>query len=129
MEMYCKSPYCNALARTELGYCATHYARHTRFGSSMSHVPTDGVSIKAALAARWSPPERPPCADDPELFFIPQSGNHTEQIEAARVICRTCPFMPDCLDAALRQTERWGIWAATTPMQRREIRMGRVPRG
>lgn len=57
---------------------------------------------------------------DPELFF---SDSGPDQAEAAD-LCRTCPLKTQCLAYALdhpKETE-FGVWAATTPEQRRTLR-------
>lgn len=66
-----------------------------------------------------SEPCRQPDAD-PELWF---SDSALEQAEAADR-CRACPIRSQCLAYALdhpKDTE-WGVWAATTPRQRRSMR-------
>ena len=54
---------------------------------------------------------------DTELFY-PVAP---EQEAEALAICATCPVRAQCLDAALRDREQYGIWGGTTPEQRRRI--------
>lgn len=68
-----------------------------------------------------------PCRDaDPELFF-PYKYNLTcqEQITEARAVCAECPVRLLCLENALANPDLDGIWAGTTPMERRRIRTGK----
>jgi WhiB family redox-sensing transcriptional regulator len=67
-----------------------------------------------------------PCKDeDPELFH-PRRYNleYREQIEEARTVCYSCPVRDACLDWAVPITDLDGIWAATTPPERRRMRSG-----
>ena len=65
-----------------------------------------------------------PCSTlDPELFFPASYGLQCRvQIETARQVCRTCPVRLECLDWALARPYLEGIWAATTPLERRRLR-------
>ena len=65
-------------------------------------MPPDQLDIYAVdVAAELS------CLDhDPELFF---AADPTD-VEAAKLICRTCPLMQECLDGALRRAEPHGVW-------------------
>ena len=47
----------------------------------------------------------------------------TEAVEAAIAMCRSCPFLKQCLEYALRHPEstEYGIWGGTTPPQRRRM--------
>jgi WhiB family redox-sensing transcriptional regulator len=51
---------------------------------------------------------------DPEVFFV------TARLDEARSICGPCPGKHECLARAL--DEPHGVWAGTTPEQRRELR-------
>ncbi|MFI0353275.1 WhiB family transcriptional regulator [Actinomadura sp. 9N407] len=63
---------------------------------------------------------------DPDLFF-PVAGEsvYTTQIAAIRRICAACPAASPCLEWALSTGEPDGIWAGTTPDERRRLRAGR----
>jgi WhiB family transcriptional regulator, redox-sensing transcriptional regulator len=55
------------------------------------------------------------CLDaDPEVFF----GDKVWDIEAAKNICRKCPIMEDCLEVALRDNVKYGVWGGATPEER-----------
>jgi WhiB family transcriptional regulator, redox-sensing transcriptional regulator len=55
---------------------------------------------------------------DPELFFPVRGG----PVEPARAMCRMCPVREECLDYALRNSERFGIWGGKSERERRRIR-------
>jgi hypothetical protein len=71
------------------------------------------------------------CRDaDPELFF-PPSDDDTSVIVARHKmavapLCQTCPVATECLRWALDHGEDSGLWAATTPTDRRAIRRARL---
>lgn len=59
---------------------------------------------------------------DPDLFF-PDRGKTT--IDAKRV-CFECPVRGECLEYALDNVERFGIWGGTSERERRKIRRSRA---
>ncbi|MBO2448639.1 WhiB family transcriptional regulator [Actinomadura barringtoniae] len=63
---------------------------------------------------------------DPDLFF-PVAGEtvYMTQIEAIRQVCAACPAASRCLEWALATGEPDGIWAGTTPGERRRLRAAR----
>ncbi len=58
---------------------------------------------------------------DPELFF-PGQG---EDASAAKAVCQTCPIRTECLDYALDNAEKHGIWGGMSERERRRIRRQR----
>lgn len=56
---------------------------------------------------------------DPDLFFPAQDA--PEAWVTARVICAGCPVRLPCLEYALRNREKFGIWAGTTYRERLRI--------
>ena len=64
------------------------------------------------------------CRDaDPDLFFpIGTTGAALGQIEHAKRICRVCPAQIQCLAWALDNGVSDGVWAGTTPDERRALR-------
>lgn len=56
-------------------------------------------------------------------MFFPNRGQATAP---ARAYCLRCPVRTDCLDAALANAEKHGIWGATSEGQRRRTRRGRA---
>lgn len=68
--------------------------------------------------------EQAACRDYPtSLFFLEQYENQYHgKLAAAREICATCPVVDDCLRFALNNHIQFGIWAGTTPLQRKHMR-------
>jgi WhiB family redox-sensing transcriptional regulator len=63
--------------------------------------------------------ERALCAEtDPEAFF-PEKGGSTRE---AKKICTGCEVRAECLEYALANDERFGIWGGLSERERRRIR-------
>ena len=63
--------------------------------------------------------ERALCAQtDPEAFF-PEKGGSTRE---AKRVCRSCEVRAECLDYALENDERFGIWGGLSERERRRIK-------
>ena len=61
------------------------------------------------------------CAQtDPEAFF-PEKGGSTRE---AKRICQGCEVRDACLDYALANDERFGIWGGLSERERRRIKRG-----
>lgn len=59
------------------------------------------------------------CAQtDPEAFF-PEKGGSTRE---AKRVCASCDVRAECLDYALENDERFGIWGGLSERERRRIR-------
>ncbi|ARJ05979.1 WhiB family transcriptional regulator [Humibacter sp. BT305] len=59
------------------------------------------------------------CAQtDPEAFF-PEKGGSTRD---AKRICASCEVKAQCLDYALANDERFGIWGGLSERERRKLR-------
>ncbi|GLI26075.1 hypothetical protein ARHIZOSPH14_03170 [Agromyces rhizosphaerae] len=59
------------------------------------------------------------CAQtDPEAFF-PEKGGSTRD---AKKICTTCEVRSQCLEYALENDERFGIWGGLSERERRKLR-------
>ena len=59
------------------------------------------------------------CAEtDPEAFF-PEKGGSTRD---AKRICDTCEVRQQCLEYALENDERFGIWGGLSERERRRLR-------
>ena len=74
---------------------------------------------------------RAACRDaDPELFFPPTDDDTcvlvARQKMAVAPICQACPVATECLRWALDTGQDHGLWAATTPTDRRAIRRARL---
>lgn len=63
--------------------------------------------------------ERALCAQtDPEAFF-PEKGGSTRE---AKRVCLSCDVRVECLDYALANDERFGIWGGLSERERRRIK-------
>lgn len=79
----------------------------------------------------WQWRKKAACVDvDPGVFFPKVSHNqavyhHNEipvvLVREAQQHCRGCPVREECLDYALRHRIDDGIWAGTTPKERRKL--------
>ncbi len=68
-------------------------------------------------ALAWQ--ERALCAEtDPEAFF-PEKGGSTRE---AKKICTGCEVRTECLEYALANDERFGIWGGLSERERRRLR-------
>ena len=96
-----------------------------------------GTIARPGLAFSFSPSvdlppwltqgEPTPCLRNPDLFFPEDYGlRYREQIEDARRACDFCPMRETCLGWAVPRPNLDGIWAATTPPERRRIRTGKA---
>ena len=59
---------------------------------------------------------------DPDLFF-PERGASTRE---AKEVCRGGVVRQDCLEFALRNGEKFGIWGGLSERERRRIRRQRA---
>lgn len=55
---------------------------------------------------------------DPETFF-PEKGGSTRE---AKRICMQCDVRDECLDYALENEERFGIWGGLSERERRKLK-------
>jgi WhiB family redox-sensing transcriptional regulator len=63
------------------------------------------------------------CAEtDPEAYF-PEKGGSTRD---AKRVCGGCPVRAQCLEFALANDERFGIWGGLSERERRRLRQQRV---
>lgn len=67
--------------------------------------------------------ERALCAQtDPEAFF-PEKGGSTRE---AKKVCLTCEVRTECLDYAVANDERFGIWGGMSERERRVVKKDRA---
>lgn len=67
--------------------------------------------------------DRALCAQtDPEAFF-PEKGGSTRE---AKRICLGCEVRDECLEYALANDERFGIWGGLSERERRRLKKGIV---
>lgn len=62
---------------------------------------------------------------DPDLFF-PERGASTRE---AKEVCRGCIVRADCLEYALSNGEKFGIWGGLSERERRKLRRQRAQGG
>jgi WhiB family redox-sensing transcriptional regulator len=63
--------------------------------------------------------ERALCAQtDPEAFF-PEKGGSTRE---AKKVCTQCEVRSECLEYALANDERFGIWGGLSERERRKLK-------
>jgi WhiB family redox-sensing transcriptional regulator len=59
---------------------------------------------------------------DPDLFF-PERGASTRE---AKEVCRGCVAREECLEYALDNGEKFGIWGGMSERERRRLRRARA---
>jgi WhiB family redox-sensing transcriptional regulator len=59
---------------------------------------------------------------DPDLFF-PERGASTRE---AKEVCKGCVVKTDCLEYALDNGEKFGIWGGMSERERRRLRRARA---
>ena len=59
---------------------------------------------------------------DPDLFF-PSPG---DSLKAAKAVCNSCVVRAECLEYALENGEKYGIWGGMSERERRRIRRQRA---
>ncbi len=61
-----------------------------------------------------------PCMAWPDAFFLDEdsSAGTSGEYRQARALCRTCPIRLECLDYAISNDERFGVWGGLTPKER-----------
>ncbi len=82
-------------------------------------VPASGQDDvdEAVTELQWQ--ERALCAQtDPEAFF-PEKGGSTRE---AKRVCMSCEVRVECLDYALANDERFGIWGGLSERERRRVK-------
>ncbi|WP_017541811.1 MULTISPECIES: WhiB family transcriptional regulator [Nocardiopsis] len=62
--------------------------------------------LASVLETPWLGEAEVPCRREPDLFFAESPAD----VEAAKAVCRTCPFREQCLADALERREPWGVW-------------------
>lgn len=79
--------------------------------------PEQGVKPVWRIRYDWQ--ELGSCKDaDPDLFF-PERGSPGD---SAKRVCVTCPVRIECLEYALANGERYGVWGGLTERERTRLR-------
>jgi WhiB family redox-sensing transcriptional regulator len=89
------------------------------------------LAIRPALRDVYRPPgydegptdwlEHRGCKGVDTAVFYPGRGDH-QAVATAKTICAGCPVRQDCLDYAIRTSQRIGIWGGLSEYERRDIR-------
>lgn len=86
----------------------------------MSGGQLDGLDFTRPAPATEPWVEDASCAQtDPEAFFPEGKGASNR---AAKKVCARCPVEVECLEWALINDERFGVWGNTSPNERRALR-------
>lgn len=81
--------------------------------------PAEAVLAVAVLGDRPDWQAEGLCAEtDPEQFF-PEKGGSPRQ---AKAVCGRCPVRDQCLEYALANNERFGIWGGLSERERHSLR-------
>lgn len=81
----------------------------------------EGVAVELGEDKSWQ--DLANCLGvDPDLFF-PERGASTRE---AKEVCRGCVVRDDCLEYALANGEKFGIWGGMSERERRRIRRQRA---
>jgi WhiB family transcriptional regulator, redox-sensing transcriptional regulator len=89
-------------------------------GTAPGGAPAPGGSPEEG-ERRWQ--ERANCLGvDPDLFF-PERGASTRE---AKAVCGGCEVRLDCLEYALCNGEKFGIWGGLSERERRRLRRQRA---
>jgi WhiB family transcriptional regulator, redox-sensing transcriptional regulator len=89
--------------------------------SASPHIQDDVTSAERAGGDWWLSAL---CAEtDPEAFF-PERGASTT---TAKAVCALCTVRAECLEYAIENDERFGIWGGTSENERRQLRRSRRP--
>jgi WhiB family redox-sensing transcriptional regulator len=90
-------------------------------GTPIETVPK--VDVLAELAIKGLAPQgewvlESLCAQVDDEIFFPEKGGSTA---AAKSVCRRCPVAAECLEYALANNERFGIWGGLSERERRHL--------
>ena len=58
------------------------------------------------------------CAGMDSNIFFAEKG---QRLDEAKAVCADCPVKRECLECAIRNRERVGVWGGLTPKQRRSV--------
>ncbi|MHB8262311.1 MAG: WhiB family transcriptional regulator [Acidimicrobiales bacterium] len=75
------------------------------------------MTVQTGLAWR----KQAACRGMSTVIFYPDPEGPEEDIVSAKAVCEQCPVRETCLEHALTNRERYGIWGGTTERERRRI--------
>jgi len=91
---------------------------------------SDDSYTQKAESAGWDNPEKILAVERPDwqldgacrtapdaAIFFPSPGD-TEALRAAKAMCGGCPVVQECLEYALGNNERYGIWGGKSTRER-----------
>jgi WhiB family transcriptional regulator, redox-sensing transcriptional regulator len=86
-------------------------------GELAGRIGLELVAVEPEVEPSWQ--ERALCAQtDPEAFF-PEKGGSTRD---AKKVCLSCEVRAECLEYALANDERFGIWGGLSERERRRLK-------
>lgn len=78
----------------------------------------------ALLANRFNPFDGTQlCSEYHVDVFFPETYNDVKAVAAAKEICNNCWVKNDCLKYVMQDPKLDGIWAGTTPHDRKRLRL------
>jgi WhiB family transcriptional regulator, redox-sensing transcriptional regulator len=85
----------------------------------VSDITADVVHLPMSDSEELDWHEQALCAQtDPEAFF-PEKGGSTRE---AKRVCLSCDVRSECLEYALMNDERFGIWGGLSERERRRLK-------
>ena len=75
------------------------------------------LGVNADTVTHWT--ARALCGEVGGDEWFPEKGG---SVREAKAVCRQCPVRPECLDHALANDERFGVWGGLSWPQRRELK-------
>ena len=103
-------------------FSTSHLSLLTGYADEPAFEPAPALQWPAAPAGNESWRLDALCAEtDPEAFF-PEKGGSTRE---AKRVCVGCDVRSECLEYALSNDERFGIWGGLSERERRRIRLAR----
>ena len=97
---------------------------HRRKSLTIAPGRGSGNTAWISFAYRWQRPRNSPgrnahCARNRPESFFPEKGGSTRE---AKRICSTCEVRRECLEFALENDERFGIWGGLSERERRRLK-------
>lgn len=79
-----------------------------------------GQRLSSAVPGDWA--EAAACQGKAALMF--PDLHDTAAVDAARAVCKGCPVRQPCLDFAIANREKEGMWGGKTWPQRKHLLLG-----